>query len=381
MIGQLMSRQGPRGPRRWRVLAIAVGLVGLGGTATLRAEAGAPAAAQVQCSAPAWNSGAIYNQDDVVSHDGRQWRATHWMWAGVEPGVSGSPPWWVPWADLGPCDGGTTTTQLPGSTTTTPGSTTTTAPPSESVDQFYAAAGPWAVSTGTGPGVTTFYPTDLGANGYNHPILTWGNGTGGTCTGYQETERHYASWGFVVICANSSWTGSGSEIWSAAQWMVTQDSSSGSIFFGNLDTDRIAAAGHSQGASGAVNAAILSGGEIDGVFALSLVDPWAHIWGPLPNFSQLTAPVFFLSGTNDQFITQASQQNYYDQVPGPAAKAARTGANHDNINGPTTGRGYGTAWLKYTVEADTLARQAFVGSPPQINADPGYTNQAEKNLP
>lgn len=255
------------------------------------------------------------------------------------------------------------------------------------VDARYKVPGPWAVSTGSGwsptiwYGVTTYYPTHLGAGGYRHPILAFGNGTGNSCSTYNQALRHYASWGFVAVCPNSGWTGSGSEIWAAAQWMRAQNTAAGSVFNGRLATTRIGATGGSQGASGAVNAAIMSNGQIKTVAAVALVDPQYHIWGPPPSFTQLRAPIFFLSGTNDALITQSQQQSYYNQVPGAAAKAARKGADHNNIGQTDYGLGYTTAWLKYTLEGDGLARSAFVGNPPEINADTNYANQAEKNLP
>jgi hypothetical protein len=42
---------------------------------------------------------------------------------------------------------------------------------------------------------------------------------------------------------------------------------------------------------------------------------------------------------------------------------------------------YLTAWLEYTLENDTFARGAFAGASPQINVDPAWDWQQEKNLP
>jgi hypothetical protein len=371
------------------VVLVATALLGAGGVVTADASAVGSAAVQASCTAPAWNSGAAYNQGDVVSHNGHQWSANHWMWPGVEPGVSGSPPWWVPWADLGPCGPGSTTTSAPGSTTTTstPGSTTTTTPPSEGVEERFDVAGPWAVTTGTAPapgtpGVTLYYPTNLGADGYKHPIISFGNGTGNTCPIYEQWLRHLASWGFAVVCPNSSWTGSGEEIWAAARWLRDQNSATGSVFSGKLDPTSIGVTGGSQGASGAVNAEILSNGEVDSTVGVALVDPVFHIWGPPPDFTQVQAPTFLLSGTADWLINQAQQTTYYNAIPGPAGKAARVGSDHNNIGGPTYGLGYTTAWFKYTLEGDQFARRAFVGDPPEIMAESAdvWTNQALKGL-
>ncbi|GAA1398021.1 M4 family metallopeptidase [Catellatospora coxensis] len=48
---------------------------------------------------PAWSSTTPYSPDDVVSHNGRRWKATWWS-TGAEPGAPGS---WAVWSDQGAC--------------------------------------------------------------------------------------------------------------------------------------------------------------------------------------------------------------------------------------------------------------------------------------
>jgi chitinase len=55
------------------------------------------------CTAPAWNATAVYTQGNVVSHNGRQYRARWWT-QNENPSTSGQ---WGVWEDLGPCSGGT----------------------------------------------------------------------------------------------------------------------------------------------------------------------------------------------------------------------------------------------------------------------------------
>lgn len=255
------------------------------------------------------------------------------------------------------------------------------------VEDHFEARGRWAVTSMTAaaagtPGVTVFHPTNLGEGGYRHPIITWGNGTGNTCQTYQQMLSHYASWGYVVVCANSSWTGSGAEMWAAARWMRDQNAVSGSRFAGRLDTAKVGAAGGSQGASGAVNAEILSGGVIKSTIGVALVDPWLHVWGAPPDFSRVRAPTLLLSGASDWLTTQTQQTTYYNQTPGPVSKAASIGTDHNTINQPGHGLGYTTAWFRYTLDGDTLARSAFVASSPapEVSRNTGYSNWAAKNL-
>lgn len=50
-------------------------------------------------SLPAWSSTSPYVPDDLVSHNGRRWKATWWS-TGAEPGAPGS---WAVWSDQGAC--------------------------------------------------------------------------------------------------------------------------------------------------------------------------------------------------------------------------------------------------------------------------------------
>lgn len=258
------------------------------------------------------------------------------------------------------------------------------------VEEQFAAAGPWAVTTSTAsapgtPDVYLAYPTNLGADGYDHPILTWGNGTtdvANPCQAYEEIGAniisHLASWGYVVVCPQSGSTGAGTEMLAAAQWLVGQDSNANSVFFDKLDTSKVGSIGHSQGADGAVNAMNASNGVITSSIALALVVEVVHFW-PLPDFGQVQDPLLLASGTADFLVNEEEQKRHFDAVPGPAAKAAAVGANHPGTMEASLG--YATAWFKYTLEGDQTARSAFAGDSPEIASNSSWTNWAGKNLP
>jgi hypothetical protein len=255
------------------------------------------------------------------------------------------------------------------------------------VETTYRATGSWAVSTTT---VTTpsgsyvlYHPTNLGAGGFDHPILTWGNGTDGTPSQYPGLLNHLASWGFVVVASTSPRTGYGTEMWSGVQHMISENANPASVFYQDLDTAHVGALGHSQGASGALNATVLSDGVITSTLPLHLPDP---IWVSAEHrtdFSQITDPVFFVTGTSDFIISTASgQTGYYNQVRGAAAKASLRSAGHNAVQGAGTGYlGYVTAWFMYTLRGDATARTAFAGSSPELPTNSAWANQATKNLP
>ncbi len=256
------------------------------------------------------------------------------------------------------------------------------------IETTYKAKGAWATATTAGTDAsgrpfTVFHPASLGANGVKHPIVTWGNGSGSTPANYAATLTHLASWGFVVVASNSGQTGYGTEVWAATQAVIQLGSTPGSVFNGKLDTTKVGAAGHSQGATGAVNAMVKSNGVITSVAPVAFVDPfWFGDKAQMPDWTKVTKPIFFISATGDFLASQAQQTTYYNGISGPAAKAAIKGGGHNTIQQANNAQlGYLTAWFRYTLQGDTTARQAFVGSPPELNGNTAWTNAAEKNLP
>jgi hypothetical protein len=248
---------------------------------------------------------------------------------------------------------------------------------------------------------TMVYPAALGAFGVDHPVVVWGSGTS---TGanpncfYEPWLELLAQWGFVVVAANTGQAGTGNEIQFGAAAMVSLNGNSSSIFYQNIDTDHIAAAGHSQGAIGAINATL---NAPDSLFASVLAmstpdrsdmqiynDPnctvpvfcCALLFGaecvpvPMPSqnaMSTLAAPIFFARGSTDLLTDQTHADWYPDPSPAvPYAAATRQGASHTDMS---TAFGYMNAWLVYTLDLTTAnpatARAAFVGSPAEISTN------------
>lgn len=261
------------------------------------------------------------------------------------------------------------------------------------VDQRYSARGSWAVSTGTAAvpgagGVHLWYPTNLGSGGYRHPILTWGNGSDATPGHYDEALAHLASWGYVVVAPDSGQVGLGTEMLAAARWMVDQNANPASIFRGKLHTTRVGSLGHSQGASGAVWSQVDSNDLITSTVAIAFPDrAWWNPPAPPEDqlvFNDVEHPTFYLAGSLD-FLAMSDQQLFFDLTTGPAVKAALLWGGHNDIQdggNPAALLGYITAWFEYTLEGDTFARQGFVGaSPSELEENPGWTNQTQKDLP
>jgi len=164
------------------------------------------------------------------------------------------------------------------------------------IESTYAATGSFSVSTANVTDTSgtviynLYYPTNLSTGGL-HPIITWGNGTNALPSNYWGLLNHLASWGFVVVASTDLTTGTGAEILAAANYMVQQNSNSGSIFYQKLDTTHVGAIGHSQGAGGVVNATNNSNGLIKTTVPIALPN---QIWvsaGDEYYVQSLTVPV------------------------------------------------------------------------------------------
>jgi len=269
--------------------------------------------------------------------------------------------------------------------------------PTGTIERKYYADGSWAVTVTIGGACCDslgnkydlYYPTNLGAGGFQHPILTWGNGSFGKSSQVAYLLKHMASWGFVVIATEDSMTGPGQTILDAAKFLVKANGDATSIFFNKLNASEVGAFGHSQGASGAVRALMLSGGLIKTVIPFELP---AQVWCALPpcldTHALTTGSVFFIDGSLDFPISPATQTQppaviglqsidaYYNAVPGgvPKVKGTLNGPSHNDITGQPDCKtavqpcingvygylGYPTAWMMYQLQNDNYAHGAFV---------------------
>ena len=274
------------------------------------------------------------------------------------------------------------------------------------VQAAFASPGPYGTATGTVTNASgtaiydLFYPSDYAALGFKSPIVTWGNGTGGTPAGVSVFLRHLASYGFTVIASTLPNTGSGREIDAAAHYLVAQDSVPGSVFHGHLNVHEVAAAGVSQGATGAVRATTNDPALIKTVMTFSEPNPiWAAPNPDCPTAADCTAhpaaltrPVFFISthGFWDSIIASpATEKAFFLSTSVHAAlgiilNSDGKPADHASIENPALGGnpggflGYATAWLEYQLRGNAFAASAFTGPHPELVSNPNWPGSAVK---
>ncbi|MFI1918051.1 hypothetical protein [Nocardia sp. NPDC020380] len=292
--------------------------------------------------------------------------------------------------------------------------------PTGDIEKTYFQQGPSAVmrqqgccDTG-GDKYDLWYPANLGKDGVRHPIIAWGDGTWAHPGQYDYLLSHLASWGFVVIAADNTNVGSGRELLDGVDYLTRQNADPGSPFHDALDTDSIGAMGHSQGASGALNALARSGGRIKTAVTIELVGQL--ICSAIPLATQFQAPedcadprtltsgsVLYLNGSADP-ISQSAQpissqlaglqsaQAYYDATPDSVtkARASLNGTSHNDIQGQPACDvvqndcvhgvygflGYPTAWFMDQLTHDQRAHAAFVsGSGELFSENTNWSNQ------
>jgi hypothetical protein len=296
--------------------------------------------------------------------------------------------------------------------------------PTGAIEQHYYVDGPWAVTQAlafaccdsSGDAYDAWYPTDLGANGFRHPIITWGDGTNSLPVQGAYLFKHLASWGFVIVAAENKATGSGAQIVDAARYMAAQDTTVGSLFYGKLDTDHIGVLGHSQGADGAINALIKAEGFIRTAVVLEKPTQVAcTLQNDCPTSASIPAglSVFYVNGSADIVISPSTQfgspcilpggvsnensnECYYQDTPDDVEKlwATLIGANHDDVGGAPTCAGvfppcnngvygylgYPTAWMMDRLQNDRYAHGAFVSGSGEIFHETANWENAESNI-
>jgi hypothetical protein len=255
--------------------------------------------------------------------------------------------------------------------------------PSYPVQAAYTPAGPHATTTGVVKDTSghviydLYYPSNYAALGFKSPIVTWGNGTGGTPGMVSTLLSHLASYGFTVIASTLGNTGSGNEIDAAAHYLVAQNSAASSAFDGNLAVNHVAAIGTSQGAGGAVRAAANDPALIKTVLTFSLPNTfWVGPNSDCPPFDSVIAS----PSTERAFYNSVTVHAALGIIRNSDGRRADHTSVTNTVNGGNPGGelGYATAWLEYQLRGDAAAAGAFSGTHPELVANANWPGSAVK---
>jgi dienelactone hydrolase len=241
----------------------------------------------------------------------------------------------------------------------------------------FTAAGPFAPTNTdvTSVACTIFRPTTFAKAGCVHPVIVWGNGTFNTPSSYTDLFNHFASQGFIVAAADTSNSGSGTEMLACLQYVIDQNGMAGSDLAGHVDVMHIASSGYSQGGAGCLEAGL------DPRFtAIAAVSPYIVI--PLGGYDTTSVmkqihPLFMISGDADTVAVPANnQQPIFDMAPVPIVWATHAGSTHFEVLG--NGGAYAgplTAWFRYKLMGDASARNVFEKPACTLCSTTGWTVQ------
>jgi hypothetical protein len=197
-------------------------------------------------------------------------------------------------------------------------------------------------------------------DGEKYPVITWANGTCGETIGYAALLATVASYGFVIIASNSTWTGTAptdTVQLAALDYAKSLNEDMSSAFYQKLDMDKIGAMGHSQGAAATGTAS--SDSRIKALLfwnsGTSNNKPFLDVSGDQDIGSN--TPSSMSSGVNG--ATQPGAWIYFHQV-------LDTGGNNTGhlllMEQPDRVSNLAVSWWKYILSGDTTAKTMFVGS-------------------
>jgi len=162
---------------------------------------------------------------------------------------------------------------------------------------------------------TVIRPWSSGPASYQYPVIAWANGWGSQgddiTAGYKPGLIEWALDGpYIVIAANSR-SPKEVDLMRCLQWLVDQNTVSGSEYQGVVNTAKIGLAGHSQGGGVAIKA---GDGNPNGFTIVGVVgmNPYAANWN---GADSQDGPVMVIGGSNDTVTpVESYAQPAWDKV-------------------------------------------------------------------
>lgn len=218
-----------------------------------------------------------------------------------------------------------------------------------------------------------FYPKALESSDQTWPVVVWANGTMCAPVLYTDLLRSLASRGYVVVTNSDVMSANGKSQTAALDFILAQNADPDSVFYGKIDPNRVAAAGHSQGGRSTVNAA-----AADSRFrcAISIAgSPFTS------EAKKLSAPTLFLSGTADLIVMSSMWvRPAYKNCTGPAVYASlKNGIHTSCMLSAGSYVDYCVLWLRAWMDGDAAAMDVFRPGG-ALAADRAWKDFAAKNF-
>jgi hypothetical protein len=183
------------------------------------------------------------------------------------------------------------------------------------------------------------------------PIIIWGNGLGLKVDKYFGLLEHFASYGFIVIAANTSNTGNGVAMKRGLNWILSENVRPESEYFGKVTTNACVT-GHSSGADGTI---MMSNHN-----AVACAAP---IYPGGGTVSRIQVPALFIAAEFDIFNSPEKVKYLFNQTTEQAVYGMQYGEKHSSAleNGTAGLRHYLTAWFRLHLRFDRVQESVFWG--------------------
>jgi hypothetical protein len=196
------------------------------------------------------------------------------------------------------------------------------------------------------------------------PIVHLANGTGASCSAYQQVLNRLASHGFLTTCYENTNTGAGTQGITAIETVYKNHA--------DIADTKIGSTGHSQGGQAAFTVlekaeakwgpsytyAGLAMQPASGFGSQPSPGPWSAVYG------RIKSPMFMFSGTSDTLVSAAWVQRGFDALSDTieAYNWSAVGATH--IPTPQTATNQvAVAWFRWKLLGDNEACKAFKALP------------------
>ena len=246
-------------------------------------------------------------------------------------------------------------TQAP---TEIPTETTTEAPVTETTTEVTTEPLP---TTGVGKYTATyagveqavFYPNSMLSSTEALPVIAWANGTGFSYTIYENLIKEIAEGGYIVVANSETMSADGTAQITSLEFAIAENSTSTSVLFNKVNTQKLAVAGHSQGGRSSVNAAAK-----DSRIACALSLAGSNF---VEEAEKLNTPTLFFAGGRDLIVgAERWIVPAYEACKGPAVYACLTDGVHTTCStSPQTYSGYAIKWFDAWLKNDQSAKAIF----------------------
>lgn len=218
-----------------------------------------------------------------------------------------------------------------------------------------------------------FYPADMLENTQTYPVVVWANGTMCAPVLYYELLSEIAAGGYIVVTNTDMMAADGTSQVASVDFILEKNEDESSVFYNRVNTEKIGAAGHSQGGRSAVNAAVLD----------SRIDCVLSVAGSNYTYEaeKLSAPALFFTGTSDLIVLSSLWvKPAYNKCKGTAVYASlKNGIHTTCCTLPEIYSEYAVSWFDAFLKDDQSAKEEFMGSG-KLSKDKSWTGYASKNF-